>query len=186
MDVTLSHREFRALSSDTRTKILKLLEERNHTMSEISKKLGLAVPTVKQHLDMLCDAGLIEHIEDHRKWKYFSLSRKGRGIFQKNESTNILIVMAATFVALAVMLFNLVGQLGKTSVPFQVSEAMSAAPLAAGKAADSALRATGTAPQAMPGAASFDPAFLSAAIVLALAVFLAYLFTRLSKKRETI
>src|SRR3989344_2162555 len=104
MDVTLSQGDFKALSSGTRAKILKLLAERNHTMSEISKKLGLAAPTVKQHLDTLAEAGLIEPVGGDRKWKYYALSRKGKSIIQKNDSTNILIVMAGTFVALVVML----------------------------------------------------------------------------------
>ncbi len=110
-EITLSSEEFRALSSETRTDLLKLLKNRKHTLSEFSKKTGLAAPTVKQHLETLCRAGLIEQVDEGRKWKYYSLTRKGSEIIEPRENTSIFIMIAISFVALGIVLYSFMGAL---------------------------------------------------------------------------
>lgn len=95
-EVRLSSSEFKALASETRASIIKLLRERNHTMTEISKKLRLAAPTIKQHLGILECAELIEELDEGRKWKYYSLTRKGKNIFSPETPVNVLIVLAVS------------------------------------------------------------------------------------------
>lgn len=115
-DITISSGEFKALSSDARVKILKLLKERRHTLSELSAKIGIAAPSAKQHLQMLMDKGFIERIEEGRKWKYYALTGKGIGIANAEQNrTHILIVLGATLVGLVgimAIMFSGIGMQG--------------------------------------------------------------------------
>src|SRR3989338_1765875 len=96
-EVTLGSNEFKALSSDNRVRILKMLNERKYTLTEISKKLGLASPSSKQHLEVLLKSNLVELIDEGRKWKYYSLARKGRDLLEAEErQTTVLLLLSLT------------------------------------------------------------------------------------------
>jgi len=99
-EIRLSSSEFKALASDTRANIIKLLKERNHTLTEISKKLKMTAPTIKQHLGILKGADLVQELDEGRKWKYYELTRKGKNIFAAETPVNILIVLSISIVAL--------------------------------------------------------------------------------------
>ena len=105
-EITLSRTEFKALASDSRTGIIKLLNERNHTLSEISKKLELTAPTVKQHLSVLENAGLIQQIDEGRKWKYYCLTKKGSKILSPGSPANVFIVLALSIIGVATVLYS--------------------------------------------------------------------------------
>ena len=99
--VLLSKPEFKALSSETRTSILKMLSERNYTLSELSSKMDMSPPTIKQHTKVLVEAGLIELNDEGRKWKYYSLTEKGKDVLNSGENkTNIMIILSSTIVVL--------------------------------------------------------------------------------------
>jgi DNA-binding transcriptional ArsR family regulator len=119
-EITLSKEEFRALASETRTGIMKLLGERNHTLSEISKKMALAAPTVKQHLTVLEAVGLIECIDEGRKWKYYSLTKKGRKILRPGPEVGILLALGLSVLGMAAALYGL---LPKLAAQFSVESA---------------------------------------------------------------
>ncbi|MBN1940827.1 MAG: winged helix-turn-helix transcriptional regulator [Candidatus Diapherotrites archaeon] len=117
--ITLSGTEFKALASDTRTSIIKILKERNHTLSELSKRMNLAAPTVKQHLGVLEGAALVEQVDEGRKWKYYCLTRKGKKIFGSEQPTNILLLLAASFFGLIAVMYSFMNFLrGYESVNF--------------------------------------------------------------------
>ncbi|MBD3398614.1 ArsR family transcriptional regulator [Candidatus Micrarchaeota archaeon] len=78
--IKLDRRSFEALAADSRVRVLKAISKRRKTLTELSKELGLSVSTTKEHLDVLVDAGLIIQKDEGRKWKYYELSRKGKGI----------------------------------------------------------------------------------------------------------
>jgi len=103
--ITLSAHEFKALASETRTAIIKLLQSRNHTLTELSKKLGMAAPTIKQHLGILESAELVHGIDEGRKWKYYCLTRKGKSIFAGEQPINVLFVLGASAVALVAVVY---------------------------------------------------------------------------------
>jgi len=111
-EIKLSGTEFKALASETRTGIIKLLRDRNHTLTEISRKLQLAAPTIKQHLGILEKAELIQELDEGRKWKYYCLTRKGRNIFSHDTPINVLIVLGVTAVALVGLLYSFISMLG--------------------------------------------------------------------------
>ncbi|MEK6958256.1 MAG: ArsR family transcriptional regulator [archaeon] len=109
-EISLTKNEFKALSSDTRVTILKSLDERNYTLSELAKKLGVAPPTAKQHTTILMQSDLIELKDEGRKWKYYSLTRKGKDLlYSKQKNTSVLIILASSLVMLAgiAMVFGL-------------------------------------------------------------------------------
>ena len=99
-EIQLDKQTFKALASSTRLEILKLLHSRKHTQSEIAEALEMSAPTVKEHLSALQTAGLIVRYEEGRKWKYFGLTDKARGIFEP-ERTKILFVFIALIVSVA-------------------------------------------------------------------------------------
>lgn len=70
--------DFRILASDSRVAILKALDERQMTGTELGKKLGLEKSTVAQHLDRLVEGGLVQRKEDDRLWVYYTLAPRGR------------------------------------------------------------------------------------------------------------
>jgi DNA-binding transcriptional ArsR family regulator len=177
-EIRLSSTEFRALSSETRTGIIKLLSGRNHTLSELSKKLALAAPTVKQHLSVLEEAGLIQCIDEGRKWKYYSLTKKGRGILQPEAPSNLFIVLGLSIIGMAVALYALLGRL---AVPLAVTQREDA--LTAGtfnEIAREAVPAAADKAQAMAGAGDLPALVFIAAIFAALSVI--FLSKALRKK----
>jgi len=122
-EITLTSTEFRALSSDTRVQIIKLLKERNYTLTELSKKLNLSPPTIKQHLDTLVKSEIIELKDEGRKWKYYELTRKGKSIVEPSH-TNVLIVIGANIAAIIVVLYFFGFALQASSSPIYAKEAV--------------------------------------------------------------
>ena len=96
--VTLDRKTFKVLASDTRVEILKQLDTRRMTLSELSKKLGMSVSTVKEHLDDLQQAQLITKKEEGHKWKYYELTGKGKKIINPYEK-KVFIVLAISAIA---------------------------------------------------------------------------------------
>jgi DNA-binding transcriptional ArsR family regulator len=125
--IAISNNEFKALASETRTEMIKLLRERNHTLTELSKKLDMAAPTIKQHLGILQQAGLIEGLDEGRKWKYYTLTRKGKNIFATEAPANVLIVLAISAVVMVGLLYGLLLTVG-FQAPGQMLQAESRAP----------------------------------------------------------
>jgi DNA-binding transcriptional ArsR family regulator len=84
--VTLDKASFKALAVETRVDILKVLQSRQHTQTELADALELSVPTVKEHLDALVSAGLVERKDEGRKWVYYALTKKGKAILNPEET----------------------------------------------------------------------------------------------------
>ncbi len=78
--IKLTQDEFRVLASNTRIDILKLLDESQYTVSDISRKLDMNKATVHEHLSKLMEVGLVKKDDSPRKWVYYSLSWKGRNL----------------------------------------------------------------------------------------------------------
>lgn len=72
----------KALSTDTRQEIIKLLAKRPYTASELSSILKKHVTTITEHLNVLENSGLINKKESSNKWVYYQLSNKGEKIFK--------------------------------------------------------------------------------------------------------
>ncbi len=99
--ITLDKGTFKALASDTRIGILKSLGIRRKTLSELAKEHRMSVSTIKEHLDNLSNVGLVEQKDEGHKWKYYELTRKGRGVLNPEEK-KIWILLSLSGLALAV------------------------------------------------------------------------------------
>lgn len=90
--LTLDREALKALASDTRLDILKRLDERQKTVTELARDLSLNKATVFEHCERLLGADLIQKIEDDRKWVYYQLSWKGRRILHPERMTIALLL----------------------------------------------------------------------------------------------
>lgn len=90
---------FEALASDTRIAILKELDERQKTVTELSDSLGMAKSSVHEHLSKMMEGGLIEKEESERKWTYYRLTRKGQKILHPGETTKILVLVGSSILS---------------------------------------------------------------------------------------
>ena len=84
------------LFSKTKIEILKKLNERNYTVSELSKILGKSKSTISEHLNALYKMGLVDK-ESHSKWVYYKITNKGKKVLEKLEA---LILMVGSIFAL--------------------------------------------------------------------------------------
>jgi DNA-binding transcriptional ArsR family regulator len=93
--IILDDTSFKALSSESRVSILKNLNNRRMTLSELSKRLELENSTIKEHCNLLVRADLIKQIDEGRKWKYYELTNKGKTLIQPNlvEQIKVLVVL---------------------------------------------------------------------------------------------
>ena len=94
-DIILNSDKIDALSSNSRRKILKLLNERRMTLSEISEELNLSVSTIHDHMTILVESGLVTLDDDGRKWKYYSLTRETRKILDTDNSHTVIFVFSS-------------------------------------------------------------------------------------------
>lgn len=96
--ILINRKTLKAIASDTRMNILKALNNRKYTLSELSSKLDLSNATVKEHLDVLVSSDLIKKQENNHKWKYYSLTDKGKKLINPKE-VKFLISFMVSFVA---------------------------------------------------------------------------------------
>lgn len=85
-DITLT---FKALSDETRIRILSLLKERELCVCDISETLQMTQPNISFHLSLLKESGLIKDRRDGR-WIHYSLDESDMfkrflllGVFEK-------------------------------------------------------------------------------------------------------
>ena len=93
--ITLDREVFKALASDTRLDILKALDVRQKTVTELAKELELNKATVFEHLEKLAAVGLIQKLEDDRKWVYWQLTWTGRRLLHPEAITLALVLSTA-------------------------------------------------------------------------------------------
>ncbi|MBR9690452.1 winged helix-turn-helix transcriptional regulator, partial [Candidatus Woesearchaeota archaeon] len=96
--IVLDKKTFKALSVDNRVNILKILTQRNHTLSELASDLDMSNSAVKEHLDVLVKAGLIKQLDEGRKWKYYKLTFKGKNFISPKE-VRVLFAFAISTIA---------------------------------------------------------------------------------------
>lgn len=98
-ETTLDRGDIAALSSDVRVVILKSLDIRPMTMSELADGLGLAKSTIHEHLGVLVDADLVTH-ESARKWRDYTLTERGRRILHPGKNHRIVLLLGTSLAAM--------------------------------------------------------------------------------------
>ncbi len=99
----IDKKSLQALSSETRIKILKCLNQRRMTLTELSKELNLSKSTVHANLSLLIDAGLVKN-KRGSKWVYYELTYKGKILIDvsKQEKVRILILLSLSSVCIII------------------------------------------------------------------------------------
>ena len=96
--ITLDRETFKALASDTRLEILRVLDGKNLSLNDIMKSTSLNKATLHEHLTKLNGAGLVKRQErEGHKWVYYRLTWKGEGLLHP-ENTRIVVLFTTTFV----------------------------------------------------------------------------------------
>jgi len=111
--VTLDRAAFKALASDTRLDILRTLDKKKMSLSEISRETELNKATLHEHLSKLIDAGLVNRkSREGHKWVYYQLSWKGESLLHP-ENTKIVVMFVtavfALFIGISQMSLFLIG-----------------------------------------------------------------------------
>ncbi len=97
----ISRRMLKVMTVDTRVDILKALERRPMTASELSRYLKKHVTTVTFHLDVLTENGLTERVERAgRKWVYYKITKPGKKILHPQPYTKIILMFGITVIAI--------------------------------------------------------------------------------------
>lgn len=92
--ITLDAETFKALASSTRLTVLKALDERRKTLSELSRDLVLNKATVHEHLQLLLAAELVRKRDDEgRKWIYYELTWTGQRILHPEATTSFSVLL---------------------------------------------------------------------------------------------
>ena len=68
----------RAIAEETRLRLLVICNNREFTVSELTRILGQSQPRVSRHLKLLCDAGLLERFRE-QNFVLYRVSQKGMG-----------------------------------------------------------------------------------------------------------
>ena len=76
---------FKALSDDTRLRVVKLLQERELCVCELMQVLDMSQPRISRHMSVLKNAGLVEDRREG-KWVHYSL-RNG----VENKEINVIL-----------------------------------------------------------------------------------------------
>ncbi len=97
--VTLDLETFKALASPTRLQVLKALDERRKTLAEVSRDLELNKATVHEHLQVLVATGLVQKVDEGRKWIYYELSWQGQRLLHPQESTTFAVLLGLSVLA---------------------------------------------------------------------------------------
>jgi len=106
-DVVVSREMLRAIGAETRIAILKALQKRQKTQSELASELGLSAPTVLEHAEQLQKAGLIEPVPEYldKKWKYLRLTKTARGLVEGRRMSVIMMLASGSALITGGMLF---------------------------------------------------------------------------------
>ena len=97
--ITLDAETFKALASATRLTVLKALDERRKTLTELAHELSLNKATVHEHLGLLLAAGLIRKRDEGRKWIYYELTWTGQGILRPEATTTFNVLLGLSTLA---------------------------------------------------------------------------------------
>lgn len=104
-EVKVSRELLKTITVDTRVDILKALEERPMTASELSRFLKKHVTTIFEHLDLLKNSNLVERVErPGRKWIYYRLTKEGKKILHPT-SYRWVMILSVFFIVISVGFF---------------------------------------------------------------------------------
>jgi len=94
-EIPISKDVMKAVSDETRTNILKALERRPMTASELSRALGKHVTTVCEHMGTLEASNLVErNCRPGRKWVYYRLTKRADDILHPKQYYKYVVMLS--------------------------------------------------------------------------------------------
>jgi DNA-binding transcriptional ArsR family regulator len=106
--LSLDIESFKALASEKRLDILRILDGKKMNLSDICHNTKMNKMTLHDHLNKLTQVGLIKRIErEGHKWVYYKLSWKGESLLHP-ENTNIVLLFSIAFSILFFGIISLV------------------------------------------------------------------------------
>ena len=106
-DIVLDSDDLAALSSKTRIAILKAIDKKDSTITELAEELGISKASVHAHVAELESSGLIE-ADKVRKWHPYSLTKKGREILHPHKNTRVVIMLGMTVFCMTAGIYSFV------------------------------------------------------------------------------
>jgi len=100
--ITIDAETLKALAVGTRLRILRILLENERTLSELAEELGITPAAATEHLGLMQRAGLVSKEDTKRKWKYYSLTEKGREIVKPGEKKILFAFAVVLLSAIAI------------------------------------------------------------------------------------
>ncbi len=106
-EIVVSRQMLKAIGADTRIDILKSLQGRQKTQTELASELKLSAPTISEHLAQLEDSDLVEVNPEYvdKKWKYYRLTKTARNLLERKRS-NVILVLANIFAVITCALIG--------------------------------------------------------------------------------
>ncbi len=115
--ISLSENDLKALSGSQRLKIIRSIAHKPKTPSDIAVELRKSTPTIIEHLNLLMLNGFVVKLSaSDRKYVFYTLSEKGKSIFERSKKITIIFPMAIVLILISVaMIFsNLIQQPSNT------------------------------------------------------------------------
>jgi len=98
----ITKKTIKALASDTRLEILKILARRRRIAADIAKDLELAPSTVNEHLKKLEESELIRRKDTGHKWIYYEITEKGKNLVQPKTPVQFILILSLGFLMMVI------------------------------------------------------------------------------------
>lgn len=107
-EIRLDPKMFEVLSSETRRRILVILDAHPFTVSDLSRQTGIQKSALHKHLQVLTDAGLVYRKEPTNEFVYYDLTEKGKAIsgHKPGPGYRIFLLLAVSVTTLLAGLFG--------------------------------------------------------------------------------
>ncbi len=146
--IGLDQPTLKALAGETRVRIIKLLDKKALTQSDIAQELKMKSPTVGEHLKSLERADLVDREKTDRKWKYYTLTQKARMLLHPHTGT-IWFIFGVFILSAAATMMTAVNYFAGGVASFARTGTLAAPAMAEAELADAAVETAGIDPTLM-------------------------------------
>lgn len=184
-EIKMDRKVFEALASETRIDILKKLDSRQMTITELSREMDMAKSSIHEHLVKMVDSGLVGKFDNGHKWTYYHLTGKGRNILHPHETAKILVFLGVSLLAIASGITNILNVLtmGGAAAPMAEKVVMSEAAAYGGAPSENEMAALGEAARAVePATCGTEPSLFIGVVLIASGIILGHITYRIWKR----
>ncbi len=169
-EIKMDRKVFEALASETRIDILKKLDTRQMTISELAREMDMAKSSIHEHLVKMVQSGLVAKFDNGHKWTYYHLTGKGRNILHPHETAKILVFLGMSILAIASGITNILNVLTMGG----------AAPAYSGAPSEHEMVALSESARAVePAVGGTEPSLFIGAVLITSGIILAYIAYRM-------